>query len=633
MLSPAERSNFLRQCWRTRHWKDGVGTLLLPLRMSLYQLRREVARSTSKPRSVAPQMAETAIVEPSFCETVHPIFCELGDIDASRLFVAPLFAEVNAQLEGTWRLAGGRRAAFNAATIESREDVEDVHAYHRLYWALRYAEAAAFGHSRAAEALVSGLAQWLNSKDSESPVASWPYTVAERIASLSAILVWIQQSKNDALFALIVPVKSQIWKDALRLSSTVEFGLGVHNHLLNDARGLFMASAALGNECSEAASWRDRAWQLWDEYFPQLVLEDGTFAEQSSHYHLLLSRTALEYWLSCRNGNHTLPDGFESRIRLMFDLANELLREDGSLPRFGDNSPDRIISDLWGLLAAAHFYGLLKNPPAHSAVTPLTVFYCGTVPKFSPAKRSASLKLFSKGGFAILRSEPSGVELAAHGDTREAIGPHGDAGRGTYEIWWNGDVLIREPGSFFSSSDPRWETFQCAEAQNVTSLDGLSPAITKPDRRFLASWYRPQAGTWHALPGNAVEYRSEAFTRIDPRIVLVRKWTFQDDGALVLEERIEGTTCVRFESRICLGDAPWSSLQFDSANNATLTWQGAAGDSEMIVSLPKNFSLLDQPAAFLPEYGVEKAGRVLILSGTQQLPISWNVRWNFRKAS
>ena len=62
---------------------------------------------------------------------------------------------------------------------------------------LRYAEAAAFGHAKAADALLSGLTLWLNSKNPESPVASWPYTIAERIASLSAILVWIRQSKIE----------------------------------------------------------------------------------------------------------------------------------------------------------------------------------------------------------------------------------------------------------------------------------------------------------------------------------------------------------------------------------------------------------------------------------------------------
>ena len=133
-----------------------------------------------------------------------------------------------------------------------------------------------------------------------SPVASWPYTVAERIASLTTALFWIHRGGSSKLLALIPRVKQQIWKDAAHVSANVEFALGVHNHLLNDARGLFLASAALVSECEQAAQWREQAFTIWDEYFPQLVLADGAFAEQSSHYHLLLCRTALEYWLACR---------------------------------------------------------------------------------------------------------------------------------------------------------------------------------------------------------------------------------------------------------------------------------------------------------------------------------------------
>ena len=97
----------------------------------------------------------------------------------------------------------------------------------------------------------------------------------------------------------VAALKQRIWADGRLLADTVEYGLGVHNHLVNDARGLYIASAAVP-ERAEASAWREQAFQIWDEYFPKLVLQDGTFAEQSSHYHLLLCRTALEYWLAAR---------------------------------------------------------------------------------------------------------------------------------------------------------------------------------------------------------------------------------------------------------------------------------------------------------------------------------------------
>jgi Heparinase II/III-like protein len=348
----------------------------------------------------------------------------------------------------------------------------------------------------------------------------------------------------------------------------------------------------------------------------------------------LLCRTALEYWLACRLAHRAMLSEFESRIRSMFELANELLRPDGSLPRFGDNSPDRIISDLWGLMSAAHHHGLLKNAPRHSAVTPLTFFYCGYRSEKAP-EVLPTITVFRNGGFAFLRSAELKVELTAHGDSRKGVGAHGDSGRGSYELWWNGNVLVREPGSFFSGSNANWRLYQGAEAQNVTSLDGLSPAISKQDERFVAGWYRPLGGNWRISTGNALEFRCDAFQRLRADITLVRTWRLVEPDTLFFEEVISGNDHVKFESRICLGDTPWTLMTSDDSGDlGKLRWCGSDGATvDMTIRTPPQLAMTIRPCTFLPEYGVERNGRTLVVSGEQKLPCVWNVQWKFRKAS
>jgi hypothetical protein len=137
------------------------------------------------------------------------------------------------------------------------------------------------------------------------------------------------------------------------------------------------------------------------------------------------------------------------------------------------------------------------------------------------------------------------------------------------------------------------------------------------------------------LEGNVLEFRCDAFHRLHRDITLVRKWRFERPDTLLFEETISGRKVVRFESRICLGDASWSSVQQEkSSADGTLTWQGNDGSTvQMIVRPPENFAMAVRPCTFLPEYGVEKEGRVLVLMGAQKLPCSWNVQWKFRKAS
>jgi hypothetical protein len=662
VLSKAERSNFLRQCWRTGHWSDGVGTLVLPLRMSLYGLRKKIRKPAKSAAKTTSRANENQLC-PQFSAKIHRIFCDATAQrePAPQVELSDLFADVDAQLSGVYRLAGGRSLKLDVANIDSLADQEDHHAYHRLYWALRYAVAACFGHQGAAEGLTRDLSQWLDSNWENSAVAMWPYTLAERIGSLTAILFWIDRGNNQQLSSLIIPIKRQIWRDAVRLSSNIEYGLGVHNHLLNDARGLYLASAALA-DCGQAKDWQSQAFQIWDEYFPKLILEDGALAEQSSHYHLLLCRTALEYALACRRAGHSIPPQFENRLAAMFCLANELLRPDGSLPRFGDNSPDRTGTDLWGFLAAAYHFGLLAEPPRHRAITPLTIFYCGIAPQLpaqspeqKPARKSV---LFPDGGFAILHSpnQPLTAELAAHGhaDTLPIAGTHGDTGSGSFELWWNNRILIREPGCFYSNTDSRSRLYHSAQCQNVTSLNGLAPLISKHDARFLAPWYlhagvaaapaaaASAAAQWKAFSIASAEFRCDAFRRIDPSILLLRRWRFEpapeQAGALTLEERIEGASRIRvqFASRICLGDAPWTVAHAEArtASRAAepcaqhLVYTADDGSSaEMTISAPAGISLSIEPCTFLPDYGVEKPGRVILLSGYQQLPFSWSIRW------
>ena len=272
--------------------------------------------------------------------------------------------------------------------------------------------------------------------------------------------------------------------------------------------------------------------EIWDEYFPQLVLEDGTFAEQSSHYHLLLSRTALEYWLACRNGAHTLPNGFGSRSGSCLCLPNELLRETARCPVSGTIRPIAHFRFVRVCLPPAHFYGLAEECSGARCRHPLTVFYCERVPKTASAKPDASPMFSRREASQFLRSKAIACELVAHGDTRDshwhptvtpAVEPTKSGGTAMFSFV--------NPAAFSAHPIRRWETYQCAEAQNVTSLDGLSPVDHQAGSKVSRFLVSTEGGTWRALPGNSVEYRSEAFTRIDPRIVLPASGLFSDTRA------------------------------------------------------------------------------------------------------
>ena len=566
---------------------------------------------------------------PVLSAQIFPLFVPLiGDLRHCA-GVDQLFSDVDRQITDEFRLAGGGYKKISFCDVDDLPEVEDRHAFHRLYWMARYARAAAFGHSGAASALRASWTKWL--RRMPGPAAFAPYTTAERIASLSECLFWMDHFIRDVDFFEIISIRRQIWSDAQVLSANTEFGLGVHNHLLNDARGLFRASRVLA-DLAESNGWREQAFSLWDRFFPQLILTDGTFAEQSSHYHLLLSRTGLEYILATRLFQRPLSAETEEKLSKMFELANDLLRPDGSLPRFGDNSPDHTIDDLWGLMAAAHHTGILKSAPRHQAVTPLTYLYCGGTPRLPERKVVSRDAIYSRGGFVFLRSADGETELTVHGDPRSEVHAHGDAGRGSFELWWRGQVIVREPGSILSSSNPISAWSRSGKAQNVTCLQNLAPSLSVEDRQHLPASYGNHGGCWVRKGRRTASFGWSGFERIRPGTVVWRNWEVEDDN-LLFEERIDGSGEVKFESRLFLGAGTWMVKSGDSAGGNEIRWLGRDGSSGVMrFTLPGGVVARLEDGVCLPEFGVEQTSSVLLLSGRVTLPVRWSASWKLENA-
>jgi hypothetical protein len=489
---------------------------------------------------------------------------------------------------------------------------------------VRYARAAAFGYPGAAASLSNEISDWLAGASHRESLADSPYSASERIANLAEVLFWIASPRAGEARKMIPGLKEQIERDAHNVLANVEYSLGVHNHLLNNARALYIASRVLPEHPS-AQDWRRQGLELWTEYFPQLILEDGAFAEQSSHYHLLLSRTALEFWLACKESGWTLGADLEEKLRCMLRLANDLVRTDGSLPRFGDNSPDQTMWDLSGLLAAAHLHELLDEAPRHASITPLTVYYCDrlkALPQATPRPR----RLYENGGYGFLRA--GHIEVAAHADPRAETRAHGDSGRGSFEIWWRGRVIVREPGCFLSERNPKSSWYRSAYAQNVTCLDGLAPGFDSGSSRGLPEWYMSCGGTWRPIPENGLEFACDGFRRRRPDLCITRRWRVPESGSRVdFEEEIQGSGRVRVQSRIFLGDGRWEPLHRDRKTcRATIQRHfDKSSSARIVIETTEKLAVTLGPASFTPEYGLEEPTQVITLEGHCDLPARWSL--------
>ena len=622
-----EQMNSVRHSIRDGEWLQSVKTATAPLRGSLRRIRRSIfdrirripVSRTFRHVGPSPLPIFSADILPLFVSKVKDLKVVTG--------LAGLLSDVDKQMLGEYRLAGSGYQRVKLNGDDQFSEIEDHHALERLYWAARYSRAAAFGHPDAAVALRCCWMKWLQIP--KGAIATAPYTVAERIASLSECLFWMAQRVGELDTVEIISMKHQIRKDAHLLSSNIEYSLGLHNHLLNDARGLFRASRVLA-DIKEAKAWKKQAFRIWDEYFPKLILADGSFAEQSSHYQILLCRTALEYYLAARFSHRNLPDQLEEQISQMFQLANDLVRPDGSFPRFGDSSPDHTADDLSGLLSASYHYGLLKERPRHTAISPLTLLYCGEAPRIPEAVATSRQNTYPHGGYMFLRSKDEAVDLAVHADPRPSALAHGDSGRGSFELVWRGQVLVREPGSILSSSNPHSEWSRSGLSQNVTCLNGLAPAVTSEDRKFLPASYANQGGAWVAYGEREITFRWDGFRRIRPDVAVTRTWRLDSSDDLLLEENICGSGEVHFESRLYLGGNQWKVTCTDTQRRTALQITGPDNLSVILqMELPLGVSLAIEEGRYFTEFGVERSTLVVVLRGDVTLPVCWKMMWQF----
>jgi hypothetical protein len=506
------------------------------------------------------------------------------------------------------RGAGGRRLGWGSAA-SFHSDREDAHAWHRLYWLLEHWGA------KAQAALARSLALW------PDRYASHPYTTSERLRVVAEVLGTHGEALDTDLKRQLV---ARLHADATWLARNVERHLGAHNHVLNNARALCAAGYLLAGY-PEAARWLATARALWDEFWPQLLLEDGVFAEQSSHYHVMLTRTLLEYLRDAQLSGRPLPTGMLYKGRAMCRVTNLLIRPDGTLPLFGDISPDQPTAWLRGLPQVAYRAGLLDTTPRDKERG-----YAAGASAFFRERREMSQRpdgasgdwrvtLFPEGGLLFAENAELGVEVSAHGDPRPATACHGDTGRGSFEIWFRGRRVVVDGGVPTYDPGPVRQQFRGAAGQNVVAIGGVGPAILADDAQALPPWYVDSngPGMWRLDTAKAC-FTWRGFGRCRPGLAWTRSWQWSGNRVAV-EDRLTGWAgTARVEAWLHFGEQGWRALSRETfgTTGCMLRVEAPAGLAAALVRMPH-----------ATDYGVVIDGQGIYLRGRVALPSVWS--WGF----
>lgn len=243
------------------------------------------------------------------------------------LRLAGAYVDIDA-LPGFWRESATHR------------DAEQISASHRFHWAIEWQAAGLT--TAAAEQIATTIEAWIETFPTPCSGGAWqPYTVSERICNWLVLLpalcchgVLSGSLRTRMLEAFAIHVAY--------LAAHLEYPAGglVNNHILNNARALYLAGAMLGLPASQRLG---RA--LFERHLPTMVTDFGYLNEASSHYQLLLTRSVLE----CATvAGHLGDEPFGTRLNRvatkMLGACGRLfpfeLATPGEGPRIGDVSPD-----------------------------------------------------------------------------------------------------------------------------------------------------------------------------------------------------------------------------------------------------------------------------------------------------
>ncbi|EME70514.1 heparinase II III family protein [Paramagnetospirillum caucaseum] len=363
------------------------------------------------------------------------------------------------------------------------------------------------------------------------PDESWawhPYTAAERAANL------LDYSRHHPLppgaGALLAAHPPAI---AARLEYFGQHYTG--NHLANNGRGLYLIGLALGWErCAKLglAILLTEAGRLFGP--------SGILNEQSSHYHLLLTRNYLSCQLAA--SRHGRPEAAQLEAIVLRGLGIlPHLALPGGLPLVGDISPDCPPEFLDGLLPGGGLeqgWGAWLSGEERVAVTAMR----DGAPSSDPGLLRA--EGWVRGDFGpwsgLWHASPQGWP---------AMPGHAHQDLGAAELHWRGQPVFIDPGRGAYGETGEAARYRSAEVHGLLQVDGADPY--PPNRPYYDADFRRRLG--RAAPclakaGDVVKLSHQGF-RAQGVSEAGRSWIFAG-GRLEISDSLDGHGMHRITRRL-----------------------------------------------------------------------------------
>jgi uncharacterized heparinase superfamily protein len=394
----------------------------------------------------------------------------------------------------------------------SFEDPEDGYAAHRFGWSLPLLLTAG-GAGQVAQ-LVSA---WLAAHPREDGAPGWDsYSVAERIANWMHLVAALTATGGEVGWLRKAIAEHAFWlRDHLELR-----GEATNNHLINDARALYLAGVLFGDIGLAA-----RAREVLLFATPRMFVR-GFLRESSTHYHRLLCRSYVDLLRAARAAR---DHGFAESVAGSLDTiaaALEFFEAGPVFPLIGDISPD-------------------SAPGCHESVSELA--------RLTLSRQSRPAAASDAAAAGYYRLQRGLWSLTAHVNPLGYVPPwsHGHADIGAFAADWRGRPLLVDSGRATYQPSPIGSYGRSVRSHNGISIDGYEPCVAHGLNGFvplLQPDYYTRPPRVNCDEGTGVlRIEHFGFTRVADGLTVVRAISVSA-AEVVITDRVGGHGTRRLET-------------------------------------------------------------------------------------
>jgi hypothetical protein len=290
---------------------------------------------------------------------------------------------------------------------------------------------------------------------------------------------------------------------AARIPPTLSYARAQNNnHLLSEAAGLYTASLALPDH-PWSRYWRSLGWRWFNKGLKAQIASDGTYGQHSTNYHRLMLQLVLWFRLLAETEDRTLWAASLERAAAATRWALALIDPvSGWTPNLGPSDGADIMPlsvchhrDFRPVLDAAARVFLKEAPfPPGPWEEQGLWLGCGQEALSPQTASPPTSTMLVEAPSCILR-QPANSSWA-YLRVAHFSGRPGHADQLHLDLWWRGQNLALDPGTYHYNAPPPWENALARTAVHNTVTINRMDQMTRAGKFLWLDWAQGLVLPW-----------------------------------------------------------------------------------------------------------------------------------------